>query len=502
MATLHFRDEDVRLAELFSRLTYCNPFLPERVACEREILGPGYVPSSRTWNLRLDLAVSNPNLIQLNDCAVALAERLRTALGKGAKPRERERSLYVDLVTYLLYDRYSEAFMGLTETMDRAADAHSHPVDFYAAFRRDWGRFFEVGAWAGTPDPAHLFACMFQVRRAFRLIFYCVIGSSPRSSELRAAAWQSIFTYDMRRYQRSLYNRMQDVPTLITGPSGTGKELIARAVGLARYIPFEAERRSFAENYRHGFFALAIPALSPTLVESELFGHRRGAFTGALEERHGWLEVCGPHGAVFLDEIGDLTVDAQVKLLRVLQTREFQRLGETATRRFEGRIVAATNRDLGALIADGRFRQDLYYRLCADVIRTPSLAELLREAPDDLPAFVEFLARRIAGDVEAPGLTAEVLAWIGQHLPPDYPWPGNVRELEQCVRNILVRGYYQPVHGGASTPDLARDLAAGRLTAEELLQRYCRQVYDATGSYQETARRLGLDRRTVRAKLK
>src|SRR5439155_14349722 len=122
----------------------------------------------------------------------------------------------------------------------------------------------------------------------------------------------------------------------------------------------------------------------PTLIETELFGHRKGAFTGAVADRPGWLEVCPPFGTVFLDEIAETQAAIQVKLLRVVQTRTFQRVGETQDRPFRGKIVAATNRDLAAEMQAGRFRPDLYYRLCSNVIETPSLAAQLREAPDEL----------------------------------------------------------------------------------------------------------------------
>src|SRR5439155_20966969 len=125
-------------------------------------------------------------------------------------------------------------------------------------------------------------------------------------------------------------------------------------------------------------YALNPSALSPTLIESERCGHRRSAFTGAVQDRAGWLEVCRPLGTVFLDEIGELDPALQVKLLRVLQTRTFQRIGDTRDRRFNGKIIAATNRDLAAEMAVGRFRKDLYYRLCSDIIVTPSLEEQLR----------------------------------------------------------------------------------------------------------------------------
>src|SRR5437879_1939822 len=186
----------------------------------------------------------------------------------------------------------------------------------------------------------------------------------------------------MRRYRRGLYDRMGDVTTLVVGPSGTGKELIARAIALSRFIPFDARTSRFTEDFAL-FHPLNLSALAPTLIESELFGHHRGAFTGALQDRIGWLEKCGPCGTVFLDEIGDVDAGIQVKLLRVLQSRTFERLGETTPRQFRGKIIAATNRDLAAEIQAGRFRAAFYYRLCADIVATPPLAEQLRDAPDE-----------------------------------------------------------------------------------------------------------------------
>src|SRR5205085_3415278 len=116
------------------------------------------------------------------------------------------------------------------------------------------------------------------------------------------------------------------------------------------------------------FHALSLSALSPTLIESELFGHRRGSFTGAIDDRAGWLEVCRPLGTVFLDEIGEIDPAVQVKLLRVLQTRTFVRLGDTRNRKFTGKIIAATNRDLAQQMQLGQIREDFYYRLCSDMI--------------------------------------------------------------------------------------------------------------------------------------
>ena len=491
---------DRAIAQAISRLAYCNPFLPERIECERAALGPAFVAGGTLWHATGE-PDPMPNVAALGKLSEALAGRLAARLTEGVRPSAEDLQLYEDVVVYLLFSRYEEELYRLLDDR-RVATA---PVGFYRKFRQDVERFLQIprATLLADRDVPHLLASYFQIRRAFHHIFRNIIGNSASIVRLRAAVWQSIFTRDMRRYRRSLYQRLGDIATLICGPSGTGKELVAHAIGLARYIPFDPERQAFAEDAAGAFYTLNPSALSPTLIESELFGHRRGAFTGAVQDRAGWLEVCPPLGAVFLDEIGELDAAVQVKLLRVLQTRSFQRLGDTRDRRFSGKIIAATNRDLPREMEAGRFREDFYYRLCSDLIVTPPLAEQLRDAPAERGALVRFIARRVAGDAEAESLAQETEGWIDAHLGAGYRWPGNVRELEQCVRNVMIRGEYRPPRAGnpSARRRIADEVMAGALSAEDVLRRYCTLVYADTGSYQETGRRLGLDRRTVREKI-
>ena len=487
-----------RTAELLARLACSNPFDSEFVEIERSILGADHVPHGPVWSLEAGYQ-GNPALEKLASVAEGVARDARQRLLRSGSATTEELALYAYVVAQVLYWRHED-------------DLHQVHVDSrrggrrLACYRRFCGEVRHYLDLDGVrfpwdAEPAHLFACFFQVRRAFDLIFHNIVGASKPAATLRGDVWQSIFTHDMRRYRRSLYRRMHDVTTLVTGPSGTGKELVARAIGLSRYVPFDPQREVFAANLEGAFHALNLSALSPTLIESELFGHRKGAFTGALQDRVGWLESCPPFGTVLLDEIGELDASIQVKLLRVLQTREFQRIGETTPREFRGKLIAATNRDLGAEMRAGRFREDLYYRLCADLIETPSLRDQLRDSPGELRNLVLFVCERVVGAGEASELAAEVLDCIERDLGADYAWPGNVRELEQCVRNVLVRRRYVP-RVAPTTPDAADGVAAawrdGGLTAKELLRRYCTRVYATTGSYQETARRLALDRRTVK----
>lgn len=164
--------------------------------------------------------------------------------------------------------------------------------------------------------------------------------------------------------------------------------------------------------------AVNLSAFSSTLIESELFGHCKGAFTGAEADREGWLEVCGETGTVFLDEIGELDHSIQVKLLRVLQTEEFSRVGESTARTFEGKFIAATNRELELEIQCGRFREDLYYRLCADRIQTPTLREQLVDRPEDLFELTRAIAARLLRYVqeEVDPLANQAVAWIEGNL--------------------------------------------------------------------------------------
>ena len=493
---------DLATAQAISQLAFCNHFLPERIECERALLGEQFVETDGVWSLSKDWDGNRPNIGRIKDKVESFATKLRDRLAAGERPGDKELVLYERVAVYLFYYRVHDP---LRRYLDGSmAKPQQELAEAYTKFVEDVEYFFELPG-IKLPDgynAPHLFALCFQVRRAFHHIFESIVGTSMPAARLRAAIWQSIFTHDMSRYRRTFYDRMSDLTTLITGPSGTGKELVARAIALSRYIPFDPKTRSFTGHYEELFYPLNLSALSPTLIESELFGHRRGAFTGALEDRAGWMEVCHPLGTVFLDEIGELESGIQVKLLRVLQTRTFQRLGDTRTRHFRGKIIAATNRDLAREMSAGAFRQDFYYRICSDLISTPSLREQLAAAPEDLRSMILFITRRIAAD-EAEELAEEVDRWVRKHLGPDYPWPGNFRELEQCVRNVLIRHEYRPADlaGRSEADQLAHDLEAGSMTADELLRRYCSLVYSRTRNLEETARRLKLDRRTVRSKV-
>jgi two-component system nitrogen regulation response regulator NtrX len=205
---------------------------------------------------------------------------------------------------------------------------------------------------------------------------------------------------------------------LITGESGTGKELVASAI-------HDRSERAAAP-----FVKVNCSAIPDSLVESELFGHERGAFTGATSAKRGLFEAAH-RGTIFLDEIADLSAAAQAKILRVLQTGELQRVGSEATLRVDVRVLSGTHKDLRQLIADGRFREDLYYRLNVVPIRVPSL----RERTEDIPLLVRFFVAQLCAknNVREKAIDDDAL-WELQH----YRWPGNVRELQNAIERMVI----------------------------------------------------------------
>jgi transcriptional regulator with AAA-type ATPase domain len=493
-----------------ARLANCNPFSPERFEIEKKILGRDCEPmDSIAWNRKENaVATDRPNVIKLKlmarECVVAVCAD--AASGAAAIP-ENLRDDYWDTVMYLLLYEYvtpvnASQFAGKTKK-DRDATLQA-----WDGFYRDFQKFFNVGAGFQIDEKtaAHYFACLAQVHRAFFHIFDFILGESLPIAKLRERVWESIFTCDLRRYHVSMFDNMRDFSTLITGPSGTGKELIARAVGLSQYIPFDAKEIRFQCDENAQFLPLNLSALSPTLIESELFGHHQGAFTGAISNRMGWLETCSENGAVFLDEIGELALNLQVKLLRVIQERTYSRIGEVKLRPFKGKIIAATNRNIPVEIAAGRFREDFYFRLCTDRIQTPSLREQLDDRAEDLLWLVSSI---IAQQTRTPheDLADETTSWIQDHLGADYPWHGNIRELEQCVNSFLIRRSYTPVFSSANAtaaqtlPAWLKDIDCQQYTADQLVSRYCTSLYSRHNSYEKVAKIVGLDRRTVKAKI-
>ncbi|GIV55883.1 MAG: sigma-54-dependent Fis family transcriptional regulator [Candidatus Kapaibacterium sp.] len=212
-----------------------------------------------------------------------------------------------------------------------------------------------------------------------------------------------------------------DLTVLITGETGTGKDVFARAI------------HGLSPRRKAPFISVNCGAIPETLLESELFGHEKGAFTGAVEQRKGFFEVANT-GTIFLDEIGEMPIGTQVKLLRVLESGEFTRLGSTQVIKVDVRIIAATNRDLAYEVRQGSFREDLYYRLKAVHLHLPPL----RKRPEDIPLLVEYFGNNVADrlGITFEGIDDDALAILMQH-----GWRGNVRELRNLVETLVTIGH-------------------------------------------------------------
>ena len=349
-------------------------------------------------------------------------------------------------------------------------------------------------------EARRFFAMFYQLRRAFYFANINLIGAAPCMQRLRMSLWDNIFTSDTRLYERHLWNRMEDFSTLILGETGAGKGAAASALGRSGFIPFDDRHNAFAESFMRSFMAINLSQFPETLIESELFGHRKGAFTGAIEAHEGIFARCSPHGAIFLDEIGDVTIPVQIKLLHVIQDRVFSPVGSHEKRRFQGRVIAASNKPINRLRREGTFRDDFFYRLCSDVITVPPLRVRIREDRVELDLLVRETLRRILGSNDAE-LVPVVLDAIRRELGDDYAWPGNVRELEQGVRRILLTGRYAgdttETPSDAAATIQAR-LEAGDYSAQTLMADYCALLFKQIGTYEGVARRVGLDRRTVK----
>jgi formate hydrogenlyase transcriptional activator len=278
---------------------------------------------------------------------------------------------------------------------------------------------------------------------------------------------------------------------LLLGPTGTGKELFARAV-------HERSRR-----HERPLVRVNCAALPPTLVESELFGHEKGAFTGAISARQGRFELADG-GTIFLDEIGDLAPEVQVKFLRVLQEGEFERVGSSRSRRVDVRVIAATHQDLETAVAEGRFRSDLYYRLCVYPIRLPSL----RERPDDIPRLVWFFINRGQRELgrQITKVPQSVMDALQRHA-----WPGNVRELENVVERAMISSSGDTLHLDEPSPARPDALTgASRAAASDNLDRvqcaHIEAVLERCGwrinGSGNAAERLGVHPNTLRFRMK
>lgn len=463
---------------LVTRAASCNPFSDEFEKLQLQIAG---CRTSTPAAERLRLTVERWN--------AALHDLQAAGITSFTDAEPEDRPLLREACLYEIYHRYFAAFDELIAGQLAAGD-RSVPVPFA-------GKALSLLRRRGftTDEARRYFAIIYQIRRAYYFINRGLVGRSECMKELRRHLWNNVFTHDIRFYALHLWDRMEDFSTLLFGETGAGKGAAAAAIGRSGFIPFDEKRGCFAESFMRAFIPLNLAQFPETLIESELFGHKKGAFTGAMADHHGVFARCSPHGAIFLDEIGDASVPVQIKLLHVLQERTFSPVGSHETARFRGRVIGATNKPIEQLRNTGQFRDDFYYRLCSDVITVPPLRQRIAEDPTELDDLLALILQRLTG-------STQFVPQVRDALPARYAWPGNVRELEQAVRRVLLNRSYTGDHRDVA-PDLANRLqtgiVAGSLDADGLLAGYCKLLHERHATYEEVARRTNLDRRTVKA---
>lgn len=467
--------------EFFSKIkeaAFANPFGTERESVDLEISG---------------LGKTSTNEEILGKLMSDVHTRIAKYKGKTTGLNRDDRSLLNYGVLFYIFHLFSDSY---DQHISDQIKNGEQPIE--VKFSKDLLQLLNEYGFSAK-EGLRYFSFFFQLRRGFFFIS-TIIGKSPSVKLLRQALWNNIFTYDVSLYEDFLWNRMEDFSTIILGATGTGKGMAAAAIGRSGHIPFNEKTSCFSDSFARTFLSINLSQFSEHLIESELFGHTKGSFTGATGNHRGVFSLCSPYGAIFLDEIGEVSITLQIKLLQVIQERVFSPVGSHSVERFQGRVIAATNQPLQKLRREGKFRDDFYYRLCSDTIEVPSLKQRLDEYPGELKEILTAMLKRIVG-YGSKSLTREIGKQIQKSVPSGYRWPGNIRELEQCVRQMLLKRSYTWELSVASEERLTefqQKLLDGQFTAVELLSSYCSQLYHHHGTYEKVAKITQLDRRTVK----
>lgn len=478
----HLKAADREFFRRVSEAAFANPFGKDRTELDLKIA---------------DRSQGDQNGL-LDEVLAKVADRVRTLESEGlADIRIYEgNDLELAQVIFLfdIYHRCNDDFDGLIHEQIRTGDSPCRATFANNVLSMLAKRGFN------RERALKIFAIFYQIRRAYYFIDRGLVGQSPSMMTLRMHLWNSVFTHNIRWYDNFLYDRMEDFSTLLLGETGSGKGAAAVAIGRSGFIPFDPDKGCFAGSFTRNFISINLSQFHESLIESELFGHKKGSFTGAVDDHEGIFSRCTPNGSIFLDEIGDASIPVQIKLLQVLQARIFSPMGSHAKLRFHGRVIAATNKSIDELRLEKKFRDDFFYRLCSDIISVPALRQRIQEDERELDTLLSFLVSRMIGNPNDE-LVYMVRNALDRDLGKGYNWPGNVRELEQAVRRILITNHYKG-DCGMSNLDLRERLIkgidTGTLDADAVVRSYCYLLYQRHATYEEVARRTGLDRRTVK----
>jgi DNA-binding NtrC family response regulator len=493
-------DQRMLFLEPASHFHAVNPFDPAWEELLKASIRSSYQPGARA---------SNFEHLEVHLTAVL---GLAKNLAEGAVLLPTERAVYEGCAIFVLWLEFRTRLQALV-------DKDAVVVPFFDEFVERHGAYFDHPG-VSVAEPGHLFSLMYQAHRAWYFPATKIRGRSPSAQRLRAALYSASIGADVAAYADGLYLRMSEIPVLITGETGTGKELAAQCVGWSRYIPIDRPTKRLVAGYRSGMHARNICEISEGLVESTLFGHKRGSFTGAVADATGYFALPGEHGSLFLDEIGELPLNIQAKLLRPIESRECLPMGATEPVKIKGRHIFATHRNLEAMCREEKFRADLFERINGVPIRMPPLRQMLAEAPDELRRYVRwFVAAKIDSPARVEAWTERIVRSIAATRPGD-PWVRNLRELKHYTEQYLLTdgrmstavamaptAENKTARGGPAAPAsiclpssgiLGARTKAGEISFAELIRAYVTWLYVLLGQNKaETARRTGLNWRTV-----
>jgi len=358
-----------------------------------------------------------------------------------ARYSEDERWLLHHGVIFICYHRYAERFRKLIEEQFRQEGANVK-VAFAA---EALGIMTRAGMSADIAK--RYFAFFYQMQRALYFLDKTLVGTSPSMDRLRHDLWNTIFSHDFSLYEQFLWESIRSVSTIFVGEPGVGKEASAMAVIGSGFVPFEDKTMTFAEPFSEFFKEVNLAQHDGVRLESELFGHQKGAFTEAVENYQGVLSRCSAYDVIYLDGICKMPDPVQAKLASVLQHRTFTPVGSHTRQTFAGRVMASTRKTPKKLLADNDMREDLYYQLCVNEIHVPSLRQRFKEKPSEFELMISHVIHRFTGQ-DSGNLVGRVIDGMPSHISPGYKWPGNVSELEQIVKKILLVKNYEskPTH--------------------------------------------------------
>ncbi len=482
MALLKIPRKYQEFCDCVANATFCNPFNPARQQLYSSLIGRSFSDRSESDFQALIDAVENVRS-KLSNEDILDYRKFR------ASDSEKVRMLVLFGCYHFMFDSLDSHIRKQLKNTGRSLrfEKGDQCIDFLTRS----GFSEEEAVW--------YVGVFYQIRRAYFFISRNLIGSSPSMHAFKRRLWNNVFTHDIRNYETCMWDRMEEFSVLLVGETGTGKGSAASALGLSCFVPYLPKKQCFEFDFQEAFVAANLSEFSQNLLESELFGHKKGAFTGALSDYDGLFAACRPFGSVFLDEIGDVPLTAQIKLLRLLQERQYSPVGGRQKLNFRGRVIAAANPSIDQFLKSGQFRHDFYYRLCSDRIEIPTLRQRITESAQELEDMVQYLIKKITGmlDREVLSMVMEVLSSLGGHS-----WPGNVRELEQAIRQILMSQDYRPWeypgHSADKLEEMTDKMKKGLLNASQLLNGYASHLYRLKSNYESVSRIMNVDRRTVK----